>query len=220
VANLKCKFIILTLELISPGSHNLIASTLIRTESISIIAGQSTLIQGTIYHVGDLFGGGIIFFVDKSGNHGLICSMSDINKHLPVEIREQISMASGENNNQAARKEMELKMIAEDNSQNAKIACEGYTNSNYGTGIFSDWYLPTIDNLELLYKVKDVINKLLGGCDQKTADLLTKTYWSDSKFYDELFGYQDWAFDFTNGSRASSRRPPPNLFGIRAIRSF
>jgi hypothetical protein len=111
-------------------------------------------------------------------------------------------------------------MISEDNSQNAKIACDGYTNSNYGTGIFSDWFLPTIDNLELLYKVKDVINKVLGDCDQKVVDPLAKTYWSDSKYYNELWGYQNWALDIRNGIRSSSRLPPSNFFGIRAIRSF
>jgi hypothetical protein len=220
MTNLKCKFIAFTLGFILLGSLDLIASTRTRPESPTMTVGQPNLIKDTIQHVGDLFGGGVIFLVDKTGHHGLICSMSDIKKHLPIEIRQQIQKTSSETNNQAARKDLQLKIISEDNSQNAKIACESYTNSNYGTGIFSDWYLPTIDNLELLYKVKDVINKALGDYNQKAIDLLTKMYWSDSKSFDDLFGYQDWAFDFENGNRATSRRPPPSLFGIRAIRSF
>jgi hypothetical protein len=220
MTNLKYKSIALTLGLISLVSYDLIASIWTHSKSSTMIVGQSNFIKDTIHHVGDLFGGGVVFLVDKTGHHGLICSMSDIKKYQPIEIREQITKIYSQTNNQAARKDLELKIISEDNTQNAKIACDGYTNSNYGTGIFSDWFLPTLDSLDLLYQVKDEINKTLGGCDQKAVDPLAKTYWSDTKFFDERFGYQDWAFDFRNGNRASSRRPPPNMFGIRAIRSF
>lgn len=217
---LKFKSIALTLGFISLGSFYLIASTWTHTESSTMIVGQTTFIKDTILHVGDLFGGGVVFLVDKTGHHGLICSMSDIKKYIPSEIREQISKTYSQTNSQTARKDLEIKIISEDNSENAKKACESYTNSNFGTGIYSDWYLPSIDTLELLYKLKDVINKVLEACDQKAVDLLAKTYWSDSKFFDELFGNQDWAFDFRNGNRSTSRRPPSDIFGIRAIRSF
>lgn len=208
------KSILLIIGILSNISHCVIAS------SSDIDVKQLCLNLDTIHHVGDFFEGGIIFYVDESGYHGLICSLSNISKYLPVSIKEQIKKAFNKKNNQE-RRELEFKIISEDNAQNAKKACESYINIDYGTGIFNDWYLPSIDNLNLLFKNKDVINNVLKDIDQKTVDLLSKTYWSDTKLFDELFGYyQDWALDFRSGSRVTTKLPPPDIYGIRAIRTF
>lgn len=177
-------------------------------------ASLNVLHQDTIKHfVGEFYGGGIVFHVDNSGRHGMICSLSDIRIYKQPQLpREKMTnskdVPSYKNND------------ADIQGTDAIRCCDGYTNSNYGTGIFSDWYLPTIDDLEILYKVKDIINKALESYDKNTTDPLTKMYWSNSKFYDELFGYEYWAFDFKNGNRATSRRPPPGITGIRAVRAF
>jgi acyl-CoA hydrolase len=38
------------------------------------------------HYIGELFGGGVVFWVDTTGQHGLICSMTDIitpsSKHI------------------------------------------------------------------------------------------------------------------------------------------
>ena len=94
------------------------------------------------HYVGEQFGGGVVFFVDKSGIHGLICSMSDIrdpdsyrlyNKQDPRPLKGRSDSAIIIN-----------QVFAISNRERAQELCENYKNSNYGTGVFSDWYLPKL----------------------------------------------------------------------------
>ena len=86
--------------------------------------------------------------------------------------------------------------------------CVDYTNLNTGTGVYSDWYLPSLDELNKLYLSRTLIgnNFVPGG------------YWSSSE-YPEYAATEAWGQSFGG----SFYQGPGYKFGtlvVRAVRSF
>jgi hypothetical protein len=168
----------------------------------------------TVKHfMGELFGGGVIFFVDNSGQHGLICSMSDIRDAESIRLfrKQDPKPLTGRSDSAFIMNQV----FAVDNPEYAKKLCENYSNSNLGTGVFSDWRLPTRNELEIMYGVKDELNRVL-------EFPLVKCYWSSTRINDEVLG-DIWLFDFYYGSSGAwvrTQRPVPGRIYVRAVRAF
>ncbi len=133
--------------------------------------------QGPKYKLGQEYGGGIIFYIDQTGEHGLIVSGEDY--HLPMKwgkAHRRIgasSMTNGASNTK--------KIAAEYGSQCAAGICE-----NLIIGGFDDWYLPAIEELSLLYKNRDhvtnigVLNTINGrGISKWKTDYISSTEYSN-----------------------------------------
>ena len=168
------------------------------------------------HYVGELFGGGVVFSVDESKQHGLICSMSDIRD--PVSSRLDLKQDPIPIKNDPDTKALMSKDYAVKNRDRAVDLCDSYSNSNYGTGIFSNWHLPTIDELKTLYNVKNEITKALEKFGNSATDPLIKVYWSSSKMHSEIMDSY-YQFNFEDGAIIIS----PNLKGktyVRAVRTF
>lgn len=172
----------------------------------------------TVKHfVGEFFGGGVVFYVDESKQQGLICSISDIRdpvSFLKDKKQDPIKLP------QADTKVSINKINAVDNRDRAVELCTNYSNLNYGTGRFYDWYLPTIEELEKLYHFKDEINKTLQKHDKNIVDTLGKIYWSSSKYLDEDYVNIWLLLDFEIGGIAITNPNIPGRYLVRAIRAF
>jgi hypothetical protein len=174
-----------------------------------------------LYHyMGELFGGGVVFYVDSTKRHGYICSISDIRDPASYQLYKRQDPRPLLGRTDSA---LIINMVfAVDNPKLAKELCAEYTNPNFGTGIFSDWSLPTFDELKLLYQVKDEINKVLENINTTVTDLLDKCYWSSTKIYDEVIG-DIWQYDFKEGSPVPwnlNRRSIPGRYYVRAVRAY
>ncbi len=85
----------------------------------------------------------------------------------------------------------------------AKV-CDDYTNVETGTGVYSDWYLPSRDELWPLYAMK-----LLGfGGFESTG------YYSSSEYSND----GAWVRSFYNGNHINTNKN--NTFKVRAVRTF
>jgi len=168
----------------------------------------------TVKHfVGELYGGGIIFFVDNSGQHGLICSMSDIRDEESIRLyrKQDPKPLTGRSDSAFIMN----KVFVIDNPEHAKKLCENYSNSNLGTGVCSDWRLPTRNELEIMYGIKDELNRVL-------EFPLVKCYWTSTRINDEVLE-NIWLFDFYYGSLGAwnrTQRPVPGRIYVRAVRVF
>jgi len=81
--------------------------------------------------------------------------------------------------------------------------CNGYTNRDTGTGVYSDWYLPSKDELNKLYLNKTVIGRFVDG-----------VYWSSS----EYSRTDAWVQYFVTGNQYSNEKY--YFYRVRAVRSF
>ena len=171
------------------------------------------LIAASSHYIGELFGGGIVFWVDNTGEHGLIVSLVDLSASWDWSniTGTQIgptaeSTWNGQGNSAAI-------MGQTGHANSAAKLCDDYSNVDYGTGIYSDWYLPAIDQLCLIYHARYILNKNIEGVTG--ANILGDVYyWSSTEY-----GIGSaWYYFFGYGRTASGFKYAYNW--VRAVRAF
>jgi hypothetical protein len=194
---------------------------------------ETTKTPGFTHYIGELFGGGIIFNLYKDENgleHGLIVSMIDIGglstwsniNNSIIGLNSQ-SDWNGSTNTAA--------IIAQSGHTNsAAKLCDDYTNNNYSTGIYSDWYLPSIFESTKIYNSLLEINKSLELDANPNTTLILKTYyWTSTEIDDNTAYCVNFASGSTNYSHyynnysytfANYYTLKLNTYKVRPIRSF
>lgn len=161
------------------------------------------------YWVGQSYGGGVIFHTYRDANnveHGLICSIVDqSNSSTYSNIDNQSIGASTTWDGQTNTNLMAAQTSASSGAW--KFA------NDYSYGGFTDWYLPSIDELHILSNNRFNVNKTLStivGSNQ----LLDLDYWSSSQFNNTNSYYFDFQFNNRNFDLKNE------IFSVRAIRQF
>lgn len=168
------------------------------------------------YKVGDFAHGGIVFWVDETGQHGLVCSLVNLSSStrwfagtFGITRAKGDGTFSGKNN--TAIIIATQRFLGDDGGSYAATICNEHqvnvNNRNYG-----GWYLPSKQELNLIFENKAAINlssKANGG-----DPLNNNLYWSSTEFSTN----NAWAQDMTNGQTNSSLKT--FLYEVRAVRSF
>lgn len=168
--------------------------------------------------IGSKYAGGIVFYIDKTGNHGLVFAEKDFGNaswggvgkigadgngiadgsglENTIKIKEEASSETVlVSNGWFSRKEMKKTI------QTAASLC---LESNHNG--FSDWYLPTYKELELLYETHKKNN---------LGKFQSALYWSST----ELDANNAWYFYFYKGN-ANYYLVKSTTRYVRAIRAF
>ncbi len=167
------------------------------------------------HYVGELYGGGVVFWVDQTGSHGLIVSMIDLStaqawSNINTELIGTTAQSdwNGQGNSNAI-------MTQTGQTTSAAKLCGNYINANYGTGVYSDWYLPSRGELIDLYcNLKAVQKALDTDGNSATTEISKIYYWSST----ELRYNVAWAFLFTSGSWQFYDKGITTY--VRAVRDF
>lgn len=175
---------------------------------LTILSSATFSVGQTPKHVvGEKFGGGIVFYVTENGQHGLIAAKADQKAGVPwYNGLTRQSGATDEGIGAGAKNTALIlsKLLADDTSGffAAKI-CEDYSVKENGIE-YSDWYLPSKAELNLLYQQK----KLVGG-------FVNENYWTSTEYKTNSV----WIQYFGSGhQRISNSEAYAN--NVRAIRSF
>lgn len=149
--------------------------------------------------VGQEYQGGIIFFVDKTGQHGLIAAPYDIGTYPLIYRTEwEIKGAGGTEIGTGRRNTVNILKYSTFRGETAPYYCATLNCNGY-----SDWFLPSIDELELLFGAKTNLGGFKRGY-----------YWSSSvaaQFY-------GWAESYFEGS--TRMISPYARLNVRPIRAF
>jgi len=171
------------------------------------------------HRVGEIFDGGFIFWVDASGEHGLMASLDDLDSGSGIVFSDVTatligsiaqSMTSGASNTTA------ITTQAGHTASAAKL-CEDYTG-----GTHADWYLPSARELSMLFQTDAIMDDVLdndgdaatNGLNQNFAAPFFSRYWSSSE-YDN-----NEAFVFLSYYGYTQRFTKLSVCGVRAIRKF
>jgi len=162
----------------------------------TIYGAELKLVTKTL--VGDRYQGGIIAYVDGTGNHGLIAAPNDQSIGIQwyngswATIDTGTAIGTGKSNTAAIIK------VQGSGNYAAKL-CDDLTLGGY-----DDWFLPSKDELNEVYKNMD----LIGGFNTSSY------YWSSSEYKNETAWYQNFSTGFQyNFSKA-------NTYRVRAVRAF
>lgn len=200
-----------TITSLDPGTtYYYRAYVIFNPNNIFPVYGDIKILKTRKYAIGDTAFGGIIFYLKPNDStHGMVCSLMDQNSAVAYASSSfgnfSICVSSG---TQACPsgfgygKFNTTKLVSWSQvnvSYPAAIACRNFS----GNG-FTDWSLPSKDELNHLY-----INR-------RIAPNLTGKYWTSSYASD----CEAWVHDFNSGAQSSNQIKPMTLFKVRAVRDF
>jgi len=153
--------------------------------------------------IGQAYQGGKIAYLDGTGLHGLIAAATDQSTGIvwAVAAFEDSLVPGGTHTGMGTGAANTANIIAQNGAGGTYAA--GLAGE-YVSGVYSDWYLPSRDELNQLYLHQAAI----GGFDESAS------YWSSSEDDSDRAWYE-W---FRTGSRNSTLKN--NVFKVRAVRSF
>ena len=180
---------------------------------MGFVAGLKT------YEIGDFAQGGVVFWVDETKQHGLVCTIENV---VPGTIRwfagtYGVTRANGDgvyggesNTNLIISGQM---VLGDDGAGYAASVCSDLVESHGGVN-YGDWYLPTMEELMVLgqnYLLVNSTSTANGG-----TNLDTSPYWSST----ELNGTDANYVVITPGGTSNSSVNKAAPFSVRAVRAF
>ncbi|MBN2778876.1 MAG: DUF1566 domain-containing protein [Bacteroidales bacterium] len=166
------------------------------------------------YAIGDYKFGGVIFWLDETGKHGLVCAIEDQSDGVQWYAGTyQYTMAKG--NFPMSGKLNTAIIIASQGYGNgytyaARVCNEFLTLS--GSKTYGDWYLPSSQTMHLMFLNKDVINATAiahGGEAFSNQEYWCSNENSDNSAYLYSFHYATSSVDSKSGEHR-----------VRAVRDF
>jgi hypothetical protein len=171
-------------------------------------------ISGNVSHsIGDLYGGGIVFYVYDGGKHGLISATNDQSSSINWTLSSATQTQAKANGIGAGIKNTTIIISSETSqrrsSDNAATICNEYSKSEIINSLettYGDWYLPSKYELNLLYLKRTII-----------GNFAANKYWSSTEYDAD----KAWTINFsTNSSSAEITSDKTSNNRVRAIRNF
>lgn len=164
----------------------------------------------TTFQLGDLHEGGIIFYVDETGEHGLVCALED--QHFEVFWGCQSVVIDGADAREiGAGAQNTIDIVAGCNgTEYAAKLC-----ADYESGGFDDWFMPSIDELKALSSNKDLVDLALEQNNGKAID--DAEYWSSTEASGNTVYFQ---FMGANPDDYIQILRDEKEMNVRAIRAF
>jgi hypothetical protein len=174
-----------------------------------IITGNGTTISpyvvnatsGSTHAIGDTYKGGKIFWLDASGQHGLIAATSDQSAGIQWSNGSFTTTNAVRDGYYAGMYNTERIIANQGVGSYAAQLCSNYKGDEYG-----DWYLPSKYELNLLYTQKTIV----GG-------FASSFYWSSTE---STSNSSAWLQDFNDGLQHDVAFLKESTLYVRAIRAF
>ena len=159
------------------------------------------------HHIGEKYGGGIVFYVYDGGLHGLIAARADQSDGIWYNGVYKFTGATGDGLGAGAMNTALIVAAQIDDTPGGNFAakiCADYSVKDADGVTYGDWYLPSDAELNLLYLQKNVV----GGFAH------VGYYWSST----ESNRYTAWEQTFYDGDHGNYFK---NLTArVRAVRAF
>jgi hypothetical protein len=179
----------------------------------SSLTGSPLSITATAIHkpiIGEFYEGGVVFYIDETGAHGLVCAVRNFNQYIPWGCKgTEITGADGTAVGTGAQNTLDI-LAGCNTAGTAADSC-----ANLSINGFNDWFLPSQDELNLIFVNRVTIETTAienGG--ESFADTY---YWTSTQYPEynyEFAYYQNFKDAEQNGSYKD------NTCQARAVRTF
>jgi hypothetical protein len=167
--------------------------------------------------VGDFYGGGVVFYLFEDGDAGYVAGETH---GLIAAVQDQSSGIRWDNGSPVPTGATATAVGTGSANTDAIIAEQGATQTDYAAGLaraypgggYTDWFLPSKDELSKMYLKKTEINTTAAA--NNGSDFLSSYYWSSTDY--DYNGA--WAQNFFSGYQFSYSKG--NTFNVRAVRAF
>ena len=157
--------------------------------------------------IGDFHEGGVIFYLDETGEHGLVCAVLDQGFNIEWGCPSLLNFgADGLEIGTGAQNTADI-LNACDEVNIAASLCDQFESNGY-----DDWYLPSRDELDSLYQHREIVSET--AIENNGGNLSGGEYWSSSHYLDNTV----WIQNFDAGNQLSELKDQNNY--VRAIRTF
>ena len=198
------------------------ATNAIGTSVASVASNSVTPSTPYTIAIGDFYQGGVVFYIFQSEDtgyidgetHGLIAAVADQSSGIPWMNRGWVTtgatgtaIGTGADNTTTI---ISLQMADEDPITETYFAA-GLARAYTGGG-YTDWFLPSKDELHKMFYVRETINTTAAA--NGGSDFSTNFYWSSTEHdIDEA-----WDERIINGSQSSYNKVTGEA--VRAVRAF
>ena len=157
--------------------------------------------------IGDFHEGGVIFYLDDTGDHGFVCAVSDQSFETqwgcpPLLVDGAMGLELGT----GAQNTLDIVDRCDDSGIAAQL-CDNLILND-----FSDWFLPSRDELNVLYVNRELVNET--AIENDGTVLEGTEYWSSSLQTGNTVFIQNFIAGNQFGDFENS------LYNVRAIRAF
>lgn len=167
------------------------------------------------YQVGDFAEGGIVVWVDETGEHGLVCAKQDQGSEIQwapqrnkTKYDKRVAGVNSTSTTIFGGKEKYRNNIRK---YYARKLCKKLKLKESGNS-YSDWYLPSRDELDKIYKNREIINNT---ALKNSGSALTEGYYWSSTEEDK---HNTWIQYFKTGKQSFYFKH--YLYNVRAVRAF
>jgi len=184
--------------------------TAYQADGTTALAGSPLTVSATgkavvVIELGAFYEGGVIFYIDKTKQHGLVCAVNEQSTGAIWGCNFTEGGADGTAVGTGAQNTIDIEAICTDEGTAADICANLELNG------YDDWFLPSIGELGKLFRIRskvDATAKANGG-----AAFTYKNYWSSTKYLD----YKAGAINYTETQHYQFRS---SKFYVRAVRAF
>jgi len=165
------------------------------------------------YSVGDFAQGGIVFWVDETGQHGLVCAKLDQSTGVRWYAGTFGNTQAKGDGPYAGKANTSIIIAAQvdDGITYAARICNELQITEGGK-TYGDWYLPSKEELNLMYQNKATIDATANS--NIGSGFASAYYWSSTEYAD----FFAWLQTFFNGLQSNYPKNFANR--VRAVRAF
>ena len=161
------------------------------------------------YKVGDYYNDGtkqgVVFYVDATGQHGKIVSLDQVKKKWCSDTQYYKDIVVGASSISDGKANTDKVMSRSDSAEYpAFVWCRAKGK---------DWYLPALDELQLLLLDRSVHQAVNRTLKERGGNTLSGWYWSSTEYKNDK-KFCAWLVDMGNGSTGSL-----NKYGNRYVRA-
>ena len=176
------------------------------TNSFGTSYGDQVSFTTLTFAIGQPYQGGKIFYLDGTGQHGLIAAIEDQSTNMRWYAGTSINTVAYGYGVGAGKINTALIIASQgygDGELYAARVCNEYLVTVGGV-TYGDWYLPSLFELHLMYQQKDLIENFSDGF-----------YWSTNE---DINVNRAWGQIFSNGTSGVEQKY--GTYHVRAIRAF